>query len=287
MSKQIFDYITSNIDHIRPSLAGIYFLIQGEKVLYIGESKDIKREILRHSKKGQEFQKVGILLFEGSQEQRKKYTQQLIQKLKNEGKAAQSTNTQISTKRTAQKGTAKAESSRVVSLPQSRLDMIRPPKQNPVRQPDPEKPALRASSHMKSAGDQSPISAETKEALKDWTQKVTREAMAEMKIETSPPPPTKNADPDLPDWLDELALKPIEKTVPGNNAPASAKAAKFNEKLPDWAQPEDSALAKTPVHNSAPQKEGDKKGADKNGTPEWLKDIDINQSDPNTVPPFG
>lgn len=85
MSEYKFDFVTEKVDHIRTSLPGIYFLILDEKVLHIGESNDIKREILKHIKKGKEFNKVGIQLFEGKGTQRKKYTQELIQSIKSDG----------------------------------------------------------------------------------------------------------------------------------------------------------------------------------------------------------
>jgi hypothetical protein len=282
MSEHKFDYITSNIDLIRPSLPGIFFLIQGEEVIYIGESKDIKRDILRHKKKSKEFDKVGIQLFEGSQAQRKKHTQQLTQTLKNVRNAVRSTKKQIGAKRRILNPKRKAKSIKEVSLPQSRLEMIRPPKQSPFEKPATDKPVPTASSQLNSADNKSPISAETKEALIDWTQKVTQEAMAEMKIEPSPPPPTNSAKPDFPDWLQTLDEQPTDSPRPAGMGSTLDPTVNLENELPTWAQPDSKAPPETPPKTVAPQDQ-----ADETDQPEWMKDIENKKSNSNSVPPFG
>jgi len=297
MIDQKFDFITSNIDHIRVSLGGVYFLISGERVLYIGESDDIRRDILNHTKNGKEFDKVGIQLFKGNKEQRKIYLQELIQALKTGSQEEKSAKQQTGNLGHPQK---QESTPNIKSAPASLLLGGKPetlqqpglniePKKSVAAQkstmvPTPESRSS-APNESQDQGSQSIIRDDAKEALRDWTQQITQEALAEMKVEKPRPPRSKPTE-TIPNWLHDLAEQPLANNAPDTKESASPNGSKPKDALPDWAQPESDAAARTPAQKTAPPKDRNKTETDNGETPEWLKDIDMSKSNPNSVPPF-
>jgi len=69
-----------NKDLIKPKLTGVFFLLQGETVIFIGENKDIKRQVEKLSKKGLQFDSIGISPYNGSNKRRRQIAQLLIRK---------------------------------------------------------------------------------------------------------------------------------------------------------------------------------------------------------------
>ncbi len=133
---------------IKPRLAGIYFLIQEEEVIFIGESKDIKRQLAKLVKKGVQFDTIGISPFKGSTKQRRGFAQGLIRKYRPKNNKIPKSRPSPTPSQRGQKPKQSAPSTkperkpapppkrkkrrlrgkpaREVTLPQSRLDLIKP-----------------------------------------------------------------------------------------------------------------------------------------------------------------
>lgn len=331
MSEQKFDFVTDKLDHIRAALPGIYFLIQDDKVVHIGESNDIKKTILKHIKKGKEFNKVGIQLFDGNKNQRKKHTRELIQAAKSGGQVPdrpQNPKTEKirqkqekPRKRQARKSRKQTRPAKEVSLPPDRLEQIRSSSNNgsvklspatteqinqladqglgarteivelAVQQLYKEKleKQARSGNHHKPKNpdpkDGQGISPEAKDALAEWTRKVTQEAMSEISAELENIDPTE-APPDLPNWLYELADEPIENQLPAERESKLEDHQHIDDSLPSWAQtdfqPSPDQL-QTPVRQFKPEP----RESDDEEIPEWLKDVDYKKPGGNSLPPFG
>ena len=325
MSEQKFDFVTDKVDHIRPSLPGIYFLINDGKILHIGESNDIKREVLRHIKKGQQFNKVGIQLFDGSKSQRKKFAHQLAQRLKSGGavNTAQSKE-QRTKKRDKNKKKPKGKPAKDVALPQSRLDMARPLSVNGSVKLSPTtaeiikflqeqglgdrtdiiqlaveqlyKEKIKQSSTPESKTverpdngdpdwlkpqDENIITAEAKDALRDWTQKVTQEAMSEITIEQAPPT-SETEVPGLPAWLNTLAEEALVESKPIKKDVSSDQPSSHTDSLSQWTQPENQTITEQPAPKPA-----QKQPVEESKLPEWMEDIEVKNTGRNSTPPFG
>ena len=336
MSEPKFDFVTEKVDHIRSSLPGIYFLIQDTKVLHIGESKDIRRAIIKHMKKGKEFNKVGIQFFEGDNKERKEFTQKLIQALKSNDNLPEkppkklpekpAEKPKIAKKRQPRWRRKKEKPAKEISLPPKRFEQIRSSNNNgSVKLPPTtaeqietlaEKglgerteivPSAVEQLYQKKASQQSgsidqienldqpaqtddnnsqDLTPEAKDALAEWTRKVTKEAMSEISEELEN---TKSEDAslDLPDWLYQLADESVETPIPTNNKPKSEAPKKPKSGLPTWAQTDfepspDQPPVQTQNHQLEPREE-----EDETEIPEWLKDINYKKPSGNSPPPFG
>jgi len=123
-------FTIQNQELIRQGLAGVYFLMQGDDVVFIGENKDISRQVSRHIKKGPQFDAIGINPVEDVK-QRRLFTQALINKYQpkfNKSKGRKAAPVQKEKPRQAKK--TRGKPAKEVSLPRSRMDMARSSNQN-------------------------------------------------------------------------------------------------------------------------------------------------------------
>jgi len=316
----------NNQEMIRPALAGVYFLMQGEQVVFIGENKDIKRQISKHIKKGLQFNTIGISPFAGGNKQRRNLAQALIDKY-------QPKHNKVSRKKAAQPARAqkkqRGKPGKAVTPPQSRLDMIKPGHTNGSvhlteaaakqvewlthqglgarsdivqqaieqlykeqiarRQLDedtqPEGIARQDDDPLEEQ-EKKAISTEAKEALIEWTKKITEEAYEEMSIKEPDPQPEEQGS-DLPDWLTNLADEtlfgdiPIEPGLIEQNSIENVPQPSLDDTLPDWALGSSQPSPETPTQAPANQVEEDE------DTPEWMSDIDTSKPRGKSVSPFG
>ena len=313
-------------DLIRPALAGVYFLIQDEQVVFIGENKDIKRQIAKHIKQGVQFNTIGISPFSGSNKQRKNLTQSLINKY-------QPKHNKVSRKKVAQPARTqkkpRSKPGKEVTLPQSRLDMIKPAHTNgSVRLTEAAAKQVEWLTHQglgthsdivqqaieqlykeqiarrQQDEDTQPegitrqeddplvgqekkvISTEAKEALIEWTKKITEEAYEEMTI-AEPDSQLDMQGSDLPDWLTNLADETlfgditIEPGLIEQNSVRNVPQPKLDDRLPDWALGSSQPSSRTPIQAPTHQVEENEE------TPDWMNDIDMNKPRGKSVSPFG
>ncbi|MBC8503648.1 MAG: hypothetical protein ISR58_19935 [Anaerolineales bacterium] len=124
-----------NYELIRQGLGGVYFLMQGEDVVFIGENKDISRQIVKHVKKKTKFDAIGVTPVEDNK-QRRLLAQMLINKYRprfnkiSGRKAAAPPKQKPRQEKSGQKRKPRGTPSKEISVPQNRMDMIRPGNQN-------------------------------------------------------------------------------------------------------------------------------------------------------------
>ena len=123
-------FSTQNQGLIRQGLAGVYFLIQDENIVFIGENKDISRQIEKHTKKGPQFDIIGITPVENTK-QRRSLTYTLINKYqprfnKVKGrKPAPSKTAKPQQAKSKPISTSQGKPPKEISLPQNRIEMAK------------------------------------------------------------------------------------------------------------------------------------------------------------------
>ncbi|MBM3144336.1 MAG: hypothetical protein FJ010_05045 [Chloroflexi bacterium] len=243
-------FATENRELIRPRFAGIYFLMQGEQVVFIGEDKDIRHQINKRLEQGLRFDSIGISPFDGKDKKRRALAQRLIQKY-------QPVHNKIEHKEAASPAWTqqkrRSQPAKKVSLPQSRPGLIQPRLTNgslqlPVAAPKQTVESIQPQAITPDNNEQRReirkpvITAEARESLIKWTEKMTQETYWEMAFEKPSVQPLEKSS-DLPAWLINLA----DETLFGD------------------------IYIKT----------------EKPGVPTWMKDLDVGKPLGKSVPPFG
>ena len=259
------------IDFIRLGLAGIYFLMVDEEVIFIGEGKDIKKDILKHQKRGLIFDTIGIHVFEGSNRERKQYSQALIQKYQPRENSAKH--------KKIKKGKAKrgpASSPAKASIPLlSRLEEDKP--QALHSQPDPTPDGL-PDWAMEEFDDLA--SAEAADLSLDKLIQETEEALEGLTL-SSPPSQLDEETPALPGWLQTLE----DSSATNETRPTAVHPpAQADDSLPAWTRG-DHAPPSQPSQ-AVESKPASNEDDDDDELPDWMKDIDMSKSSGNSVSPF-
>ncbi len=124
-----------NQELIRQGLAGVYFLIKDENIVFIGENKDISRQIAKHKKKGPQFDTIGVTPLEDAR-QRRSTTHALIDKYrpmfnKIKGrKAAPPKIAEPKQEKRRPKRKPRGKPAKEISVPQNRIEMAKTDSQN-------------------------------------------------------------------------------------------------------------------------------------------------------------
>ncbi len=243
---------------IREGLAGIYFLIQGDEVIFIGEDKDIKRRVQKFAKKGLQFDVIGINPYNGDNKQRRAITRTLIHKYRpkhNKIKGRKSP-------RPKRKSSPRRQPSKEISLPQSKMDLAKPRNQNGTVQlseptaemvawlmeqglgtraeilqqaverfyqerkaslEDTQPTFIVQDEDQPEAKQNSIISDEARDALIAWTQKLNQEAFSEMELSRVEPQTVEAPEPDV-----------LAQTEPSIQADHAQDADEESSDLPEW-----------------------------------------------------